>query len=156
MTEDRNDATELLDEADACHDAEPARAADLLRRIDMQALPAQRLPGLAFLLNHVLGEKLGAWREAWAMFTPLLQAAGDVPPPVLRRQAAAAAGLADDEGAAQLQIDAIAAATGASPELARDAVALTQAMYRAPGLPAAQAARIVGPALAALDRKSVV
>ena len=51
----------LFDEADACHDADPGRAAELLRRIDPAALPAERLPGLAFLLNHVLGEKLGAW-----------------------------------------------------------------------------------------------
>ena len=45
----------LLDEADACHDDEPARAADMLRRIDPSALPADRLPVLAFLFNHLLG-----------------------------------------------------------------------------------------------------
>ena len=33
----------LLDEADACHDDEPARAADMLRRIDPSALPESRL-----------------------------------------------------------------------------------------------------------------
>ena len=70
----------LLDEADACHDDDPARAADLLRRLDPAALPAERWPGLAFLLNHVLGEKLGAWHEAHAMFGPLLRAAGEKPP----------------------------------------------------------------------------
>ena len=80
----------LLDQADSCHDDDPHRAADLLRRIDPVALPAERLPGFAFLLNHVLGEKLGAWPEAHAMFAPLLRAAGEEPPLALWRQAATA------------------------------------------------------------------
>jgi hypothetical protein len=47
-----------LDEADACHDDEPVRGAELLSGIDPAQVPPERRPGLAFLLNHVLGEKL--------------------------------------------------------------------------------------------------
>lgn len=151
MTDDDRDAAAgLLDEAEACHDDEPERAAALLRRIAPGTLATERLPGLAFLLNHVLGEKLGAWAEAWSMFTPLLDAAGPRPLPVLHRQAAAAAGLAGDAAAAQRHTEALAGATGASAELARDVIALTQAMYRAPGRPAPEAAQIVAAALAPL------
>lgn len=139
----------LLDEAQACHDAEPARGAALLRRIDPAALSGDRLPELAFLLNHVLGEKLGAWAEAQAMFVALLRAAGDKPPPVLWRQAAAAAGLAGDAAAASRCADALANATGASVDQVREVVALTQTMYRVPGLAAAEAAEAIGAALPA-------
>ena len=147
-------ATALLDEADACHDDDPARAADLLRRIDPAALPAERRTGLAFLLNHVIGEKLGGWHEAHAMFDRLLRAAGDQPPPALWRQAAAAARLAGDAVAAQRLSDALAAAAGASAAQAQDVVALTAAMYSAPGLPSAQAADEAGVALRALEAEA--
>ena len=76
---------EALDEADACHDDDPPRAADLLRQLDPAALPPGRLPGLALLLNHVLGEKFAAWPEAHTMFGALLRAAGDQPAPALCR-----------------------------------------------------------------------
>ena len=151
MADSDNDAQAWLDEADACHDADPARAAGLLRRLSPAALPADRLPSLAFLLNHVLGEKLGAWGEANAMFAPLLGAAGAAAPVVLWRQAAAAAGLAGDAAAASRHTDALARASGASAEQAHDVVALTQAMYRVPGLASVAAADAVAEALPALE-----
>ena len=92
----------LLDEADACHDDDPPRAAAVLRQLDLAALPPGRLPGVAFLLNHVLGEKLGAWPEAHKLFDALLRASGDPPPPALFRQAAAAARLAGEIGRAHV------------------------------------------------------
>ena len=145
-----DDAQALLEQAQACHDDDPARGADLLRRIDPAALPVDRLPGLAFLLNHVLGEKLGAWVEAHAMFAPLLRAAGDEsPPPVLWRQAAAAAGLAGDGAAAARHAASLASATGATAEQVGAVIALTQAMFRVPGLPAGEAAQTVAAALPA-------
>jgi hypothetical protein len=150
MTDDDHTPLALLDAADACHDDDPPRAADLLRRIDPAALPADRLPGLAFLLNHVLGEKFGAWAEAHARFGPVLRAASDQPLPVLWRQAAAAAGLAGDASAAAEAVAAMARATGASAEQAGDVVALTQAMFRVPGLPVAEAAKAAATAIAAL------
>ena len=129
-----NDDTARLDEANACHDADPARAAALLRALDPAQLPADRLPVLAFLLNHVLGEKQGAWDDAHARHAALLGAAGDAPLTVLWRQAAAAAqaaGAADD---AQRLTASLADAAGATPQMALEVVALTVAMYRVPGL----------------------
>jgi hypothetical protein len=149
MTATQDDSPQaLLDEAQACHDDDPARGAELLRRIDPAGLPAERLPGLAFLLNHVLGEKLGAWGEAHAMFDPLLRAAGDdKPAPVLWRQAAVAAGLAGDGDTASRHAAALAGATGATAEQAGEVVALTQAMFRVPSLAASEAAHLVSAAL---------
>ena len=37
-------------------------------RVRSAALPADKLPSYAFLLNHVLGEKLGAWPESVRVF----------------------------------------------------------------------------------------
>ncbi|HRP28641.1 MAG TPA: hypothetical protein PLG77_09465 [Burkholderiaceae bacterium] len=145
-----NDDTARLDEANACHDADPQRAALLLRALDPAQLPVDRLPGLAFLLNHVLGEKLGAWRDAHARHAALLDAAGDAPAAVLWRQAAAAAqatGAADD---ARRLTAALADAAGAAPAAALEVVALTVAMYRVPGLGHAEAAGCVREALDAL------
>jgi hypothetical protein len=143
-----------LDEADACHDDDPPRAADILRRLDPAALPAERLPGLAFLLNHVLGEKLGAWGEAHALFDALLRAAGEKPPLGLWRQAAAAARLAGDEAAATRLSAALTAASGAAAGQAQDVVALTAAMYRTPALPAAQAVEQLHAAACRFDAAS--
>lgn len=136
-----------LEEADACHDDDPPRAAALLRHIDPAALPSARLPSLAFLLNHVLGEKLGAWTEAHAMFDALLRAAGENPPMALWRQAAAAARLAGDAAAAAHRIEGLAIAAGATAGQAQDVVAFTALMYRAPMLPAAAAAEAVADVL---------
>lgn len=140
----------LLDEADACHDDDPPRAAGLLRQVDPAALPPERLPGLAFLLNHVLGEKLGAWPEAHARFDPLLRAAGATPPLVVWRQAATAARLAADDAAATRLTAALAVAAQVTPAQAHDVVALTAAMYRVPTLPAAAAAEAAASAAQAL------
>lgn len=60
----RPDAASELDEIDRIHDDFPAEAADRLRRLDATGLAAGRLGSFAFLPNHVLGEKLGAWHEA--------------------------------------------------------------------------------------------
>ncbi len=144
------DPLALLDEADACHDDDPPRAAELLRGLDPAALPPERWPGLAFLLNHVFGEKLGAWSEAHALFGPLLHAAGEKPPLALWRQAATAARLAGDEAAAARLSTALAAAAGVGASQVQDVVALTSAMYCTPGLPSAAAAEGVSLALRGL------
>jgi hypothetical protein len=138
-----------LDEAHACHDEDPARAAALLRAIDPAALDAPRWPTFAFLLDHVLGEKLGSWEEALALQRRLLAAAGEpAPAPVLRHAAAAAqlAGRADERGEICARL---AACSGADARVAGDVVAATAAMYRVPALHAREAASV---ALAELVR----
>jgi hypothetical protein len=56
--------SDKLAQADACHDDDAAQAAQLLRDIDAAAIDGADRPLLAFLLNHVLGEKCGQWVEA--------------------------------------------------------------------------------------------
>jgi hypothetical protein len=82
---------ERLDETHACHDAEPARGAQLLRQIDPGQLPVERRPSYAFLINHVLGEKLSVWDEALAKQQQLIAIASPTPALVLWRQLGAAA-----------------------------------------------------------------
>ena len=146
-----NETTALarLDDADACHDADPQRAAALLREIDPSALPAERLPGLAFLLNHVLGEKLDDWPAAHARQAALLKAAGAAPLAVLWRQAAAAAHAAGRADDARRLCASFAEATGSTPQRAGDVVALTVAMYRVPTLAPSAAAECAQTALGA-------
>jgi hypothetical protein len=150
MNQEDDGAPARLDAAQACHDDEPERAAALLRGLDPAQLPIDRLPGLAFLLNHVLGEKCGAWGEAHERQAALLRAAGDKPAAGLWRQAAAAARAAGEPAEAQRLCAALADATGAAPQAAQDVVALTVAMYRVPRLPPAAAAACTRAALGAL------
>ncbi len=150
------DASESLAAANACHDDDPARGASLLRGLDATALPADERPLLAFLLNHVLGEKLGAWAEADARQTALLQLARDggaAPPAVLLRQAAVAAQLGGaGDGPARLDrlVAALAEAAGAPAAQARDVVQLAAVAFSLPGLDAAAAGSLALSALAPL------
>lgn len=150
MNNEDDGAPARLDVAQACHDDEPERAAALLRGLDPAQLPADRLPGLAFLLNHVLGEKCGAWGEAHERQVNLLYAAGDKPAVVLWRQAAAAAQAAGEPAEARRLCVSLADAAGAPLQAAQDVVALTVAIYRVPRMPPGAAAECTREALVAL------
>ncbi len=149
-------ASEMLSAANACHDDEPARGAEILRSLDAAALAADERPLLAFLLNHVLGEKLGAWAEADSRQTALLQLAGAegrTPPAVLLRQAAVAAHLggADDGPARLASLSAeLAESAAVPPARALELVQLAAAAFHLPGLDAAAAGALAGAALAPL------
>lgn len=131
---------ERLNEANACHDDDPPRGAELLRGIDPTAVPAAQWPTLAFLINHVLGEKLGAWPEALQCQERLL--ALPSPPAVLWRQAGAAAVVAGDNAAVARATHAYADANQVPPERALDVLHLSAAMYRVPGCDANAAAQL--------------
>ena len=149
-------ASEMLSAANDCHDDEPARGAELLRNLDANALAADERPLLAFLLNHVLGEKLGAWREADARQTALLELArsgGPSLPAVLLRQAAVAAHLggAADGPARSASLSAALAESAAVPTgQALELVQLAATAFSLPGLDAAAAGPLVLSALAPL------
>jgi hypothetical protein len=140
-----------LQEANICHDDDAARAAQLLRDIDSRALDAAEWPLLAFLLNHVLGEKLARWDEAHARLTSLLAHAGDATTALLWRQAAVAARLCGDTSAATQCVAGLASCTGVGTEQAQQLVALAAASFAVPQAGAASAGRIALDALAALD-----
>jgi hypothetical protein len=141
---------ERLDEADAIHDGEPARGAELLRAIDPARLPPNRWPGYAFLLNHVFGEKLGLWSEALQRQHALIAAARPEPALVLWRQAAAAAVLAGATQAVDEYTAAFAQASGAPAARCTELLQLNAVMFRASGLDAAQAGEETLAALAPL------
>ncbi len=148
------DAQALLDEANDCHDDDPARGAALLRQIDATALTGASWPLLGFLINHVFGERLGDWAEAHARQGALannLAGADGAPPAVMHRHAAVAARLAGDTATEATQTAALAAATGAAAAQAAELVALAAASLQVGALPAGEAGRCAMAALAPLD-----
>lgn len=143
---------ERLDQADNCHDSDPLRGAELLRGVDAARLPSDRWPGYAFLLNHVLGEKMSCWSEALQRQRALLRLAQPSPPAALWRQGATAASLARDAEMQRIMTESLAEATAAGLGRTQELVLLNATMYQAPGSTATQAAEQVLAALAPLQR----
>ena len=155
------DDPERLTVAQACHDDDPARAAALLRTIDPTRLAPERWPLLAFLFNHVLGEKLADWNEAAQRQRQLLAAAAPAPATALWRHAAMAARIAASRpnaigpetarpSAAELSA-AFAESAAAPPELCEDVLEFGIASLCAPTLDAEAAAQRVRAAVARFD-----
>ena len=115
------------------------------------ALAEADRPLYAFLLNHVLGEKLGQWGAAQQRLSLLLAAAGAAAPPVLWRQYAVAATLAGDRDAAAEAAAELARAAGVSLGPAQDLVRLAAAVFQVPACDAAAAAATTLQALLSLE-----
>lgn len=131
-----NDSTWLA-QAHAMHDADPVAAAALLRDVLPGRLASSELPTYAFLLNHVLGEREGAWREALARHQETL----DLPqltPGRLRLAAAAACAAGDASAMERLTAD-YAAAAQADAARAEDVVRLSAAACTVSSLTAEEA-----------------
>jgi len=143
--------SQRLQAADDCHDDDPARAAVALRQIDPAALDRDERPLLAFLLNHVLGEKLGDWPLADARQRALLASCGATAAPVLWRQAAVAAALAGDAAAASRATRSLGAAAKVGAAQAAEMVQLAALAFQVPRLDADRAASQVDAALRVLD-----
>ena len=101
------------------HDDDPAAAAAGLREIWPDRIERADVPRASWLVNHVLGEKLGRWAEAHALLS-----------------------LADpgDDRSAVLRNRAVAARLGGAPAEAR---ALERQLAAVPGCTFAQAALVV-------------
>jgi hypothetical protein len=140
----------LLAQADAVHDTEPANALEMLRHVDAASLSTSRLPRLAFLLNHVLGEKFELWAEAFSGQRAVIAAAGPSTPAVLLRQAAVAAQIAGERAQAHAWVDALAADARAPVATAQALVNLAAAGFAAGRQDAETAGRLALRALAPL------
>ncbi|MRD46700.1 hypothetical protein GHT07_05395 [Caenimonas koreensis DSM 17982] len=116
-----------IEEIVRIHDDDPAAAAHALRAMCASAMADKDLPQFSWLVNHVIGEKLGAWSEALQL-QRLLPPTGPV---VLRLQHAAAALLAGQAVQAWALQARIAQESGAPAEDARAAVALRVLQYTA-------------------------
>ncbi|MFZ5547727.1 MAG: hypothetical protein ACOZJX_03460 [Pseudomonadota bacterium] len=129
-------AAERLQQADACHDDDPPRAAALLREVVPALLDAGQRPRYAFLVNHLLAEKLGRPGEAWQFQQALLAAAGaQASLPLLRHGAAAARLAGDTLGQARLN-QRLADSAGVPLAQATEFTALAAASFQVPMLPA--------------------
>ena len=113
---------ETLDELNRIHDDDPERAAAGLLTLDPVGLDDGGLRTYAFLVNHVLGEKLGRWPEALDRLAPLAQ--GDNRPLPVLRQCGVAAQLAGDAARTEAVIARLAAQAGADATVARALVTL--------------------------------
>ncbi|HJV69413.1 hypothetical protein [Ideonella sp.] len=141
-------ATECLQAANACHDDDPPRGAELLQRIDAAALDPGQQPLYGFLLNHVLTEKLGLAAEAWRRQQALLAAAGEGAALPVLRHAAAAARLAGEAAAEDRLTTRLASAAGVGPAQASELVGLAAASFTIPRLTGAAAGEAALAALA--------
>ncbi|HEX7328711.1 MAG TPA: hypothetical protein VF428_09260 [Casimicrobiaceae bacterium] len=130
--------SERLAEANACHDDDVPRGAELLRSIDPEALAANETRTYAFLINHVLGEKLGCWAEALKCQRRNLERPERLP--VLWRQLGAAASALGDTAVLDEAVSAYAIANEVDAARARDIIQLNAAMCLAPSSAAAEAA----------------
>ncbi len=143
---------ERLDEANVCHDTNPSRGAELLRLIDPAQLPAPRWPNHAFLLNHVLGEKLGAWPEALARQQQLIALAQGTPSVALWRQLGAAAHAAEAAQPLAQAVEGLVAISGASHARAHELLALAAAVHVVPARAMSEAAQTALHALAPITQ----
>ena len=142
-----DDADRLLEQADAVHDDEPARALQMLRHVAAANLPPARLERLAFLLNHVLGEKFELWAQACAAQRTVIEASGASPTPTLLRQAAIAAQIAGDAHHARAWTLELATRSEAPLAKARALVTLGAVAFAATGQDAETAGRLTLQAL---------
>jgi hypothetical protein len=143
-------AAEQLQQADACHDDDPPRAAALLREVVPALLDAGQRPRYAFLVNHLLAEKLGRPHEAWQFQQALLAAAGaEASLPLLRHGAVAARLAGDTAGQARLN-QRLAESASVPLAQAAEFTALAAASFQVPMLPADAAGEATLAALAPL------
>jgi hypothetical protein len=141
---------ELLAQADALHDDAPQRALELLRCVRVQALSLGRLPRLAFLLNHVFGEKFDLWGEAFAGQAAIVARLGADVTPVVLRQAAVAAQVAGDTPQARAWTESLAASADSPLAKARALVTLGAVGFSVSRQSAENAGRLTLQALAPL------
>lgn len=140
-----------LAQADAIHDAEPARALALLRNLDVATLSPARLPRLSFLIAHVIGEKFKLWGEALAEQRVLVRLADEPVPPTILRHAAVTASLTGETTQAATWTRALAHGTGAPLAKAESLVALGAAGLAVSRLEAHEAGNAALKALDPLD-----
>ena len=123
------DGDALLAQIDAIHDDEPQRALQMLLSLDGSTVSVGKLPRLAFLLDHVLGEKFDLWSEALAAQRTVVAHAGVHAGPAIFRQAAVAAQMAGDTHQARGWTQALAASSDTPVAKARALVTLGAVMY---------------------------
>jgi hypothetical protein len=141
---------DLLTQADALHDDDAPRAIEMLRRIRIDALSTGRLARLAFLFNHVFGEKFDLWTQALAGQRAIVERLGANATPVVLRQAAVAAQMAGDTPQARLWTQMLAASADCPLAKARALVTLGAVTFTEGRQGAENAGRLVLQALAPL------
>jgi hypothetical protein len=137
----------LLARIGELHDDDPQQALELLRGLEVASVSAARLTWLAFLLDHLFGEKFDRWAEALAGQRALVARAGAQATPAIFRQAAIAAQLAGDVDLTREWTQALAASADAPLAKARALVSLGAVGFSVSRLSAEQAGRLTLQAL---------
>ncbi|CAM2142911.1 Tetratricopeptide repeat-containing protein [Pararobbsia alpina] len=81
---------DVLDGLMKTHDDAPEAAASRLRVLATQAVPADQLGRFGWLVNHVIGEKQGRWKDANLLISEAMRPHDALPLPALRSGAVAA------------------------------------------------------------------
>jgi hypothetical protein len=137
----------LLARIGELHDDDPQRAAELLRGLEVATVSQSRLTWLAFLLDHLFGEKFDRWADALAGQRALVAHAGAQATPAIFRQAAIAAQMAGDADLARDWTQALAASADAPLAKAQVLVSLGAVGFSVSRLSAEQAGRLALQAL---------
>ena len=140
----------LLARIGVLHDDDPQQAAALLRGLDPATVSPGKLTWLAFLLDHLFGEKFDRWPDALAGQRALVAHAGaQATPatPAIFRQAAIAAQMAGDAGLTHEWTQALAASADAPLAKARALVSLGAVGFSVSRMSAEQAGRLTLQAL---------
>ncbi len=145
------DIRQQIDEIQRIHDDDPAQAAAGLAKLDLAQVPADRVARVAFLCNHVLGEKLQQWPQAVTLLRRLTDAAAaSAEPPVaaLRHLAIALGRAAAPDADAALS--ALAQALQVAPQDARAAIELAANEFESDPVQATRALARLAPRVCAL------
>ena len=130
---------EILARLQRDHDSDLPGAAEALRSIAPGAVPRAETARYTWLVNHVIGEKLGSWQEVQAIYGRMPHAFDELPAPALRNLAAAAT-LAGDARAARLAIASLGRAAGVDEPKAVLVAQMARVMYGMPTIAEDEAA----------------
>lgn len=140
-----------LQAIDHIHDSDPAGAAEGLRSLVQRGIPADELPRFCWLVNHVIGEKLGAWGEARSILSSTVPASED-----LRSlcHLAVAAHLAGDPLLAWQTADRLAAEAQVPAILSNSLIRLSTLQFVAAALDADSLTRTLATCVAQLSTET--
>jgi len=113
------------------HDRDPQAAAAALRAIRAADVPREEMARYTWLVNHVIGEKLGSWGEVRELYRCMTCGFDELPAAALRNLAAAAA-LYGDPDAAAIHAAALRRIAGITEAEACVVVEMATLMYGMP------------------------
>ncbi len=124
---------DILAKVQEDHDRDPTAAAAALRGIPPGAVSLDEMTRYTWLVNHVIGEKLGGWDEVRGIYRGRSDDLDRLPVPALRNLAAAAA-LCGDHDAAAVALASLRRAASLGESEAALVLEMAKIMYGMPAM----------------------